>query len=133
MKKKRILVVDNDINAAKTFKSALSVDVDYKIDVAYSGEECLNKMKNNQHDLLILDIMMPKVSGIDVCQSMIKDNKLKKIPVLLISSLPVSSRTFRNSIKKFKELKVVKDMLEKPFSISRLIKKCEAILNISEQ
>ena len=133
MKKKKILVVDNDVSTVKTFQAALSIEANYVIDIAYSGEECLKKMKSIHQDLLILDVMMPKISGIDVCRLMTKDKKLKKIPVLLVSALPLSSRTFRDSIEKFQELSVVKDILEKPFPISDLIKKCEEILGDSKR
>lgn len=124
-----ILVVDNDINTVETLKAALTVRTDYKVDVAYGGKEALEKMKGNiAYSLLILDIMMPEVDGIDVCQLMIRDKKLKKIPVLIISALPVSSRAFRESLGKFVELSVVKDILEKPFSIDDLLTKIKVAI-----
>ena len=119
-----ILVVDNDANTIETLKAALTTRTDYKIDIAYGGKEALEKMKANElYDLLILDIMMPEVNGIDVCQLMIKDKTLKKIPVLIISALPVSSRAFRESLEKFGELNIIKGILEKPFSIDDLLVK----------
>ena len=93
------------------------------------GECFLEMMKKNGHyDLLILDIMMPKISGLDVCDLMIKDEKLKNIPVLLISALPIASTSFQESLEKFKELKLIKDVLEKPFEIDNLVNKVKAII-----
>lgn len=123
-----ILIVDNDVNTVETLKAALAIKTDYKIDIAYSGKEALEKIRNISYDLLILDIMMPEINGIDVCQSMLKDKKLKNVPVLLISALPVSSKAFQESIEKFDELSVVKDILEKPFAIDDLVTKCEVII-----
>lgn len=125
----KILIVDNDKNTIEVLKAALSTKIDCKIGVAYGGKEALEKMKKNgPYDLLILDIMMPEVNGIDVCQVMMKDKKLTKIPVLIISALPVSSTAFQGSLGKFEELGVVKDVIEKPFSISELLIKVKKIL-----
>jgi len=122
----KILVVDNDKNTVETFKAAIGAKTDCRVDVAYGGKEGLEKMRNGElYNLLVLDIMMPEVSGIDVCKAMMQDEKLKKIPVLLVSALPVSSQTFQDSLGKFEELKVIKDVLEKPFSIDELVAKID--------
>ena len=100
----KILIVDNDKNTVEFLKASLISKVDYGIDVACGGEKALKMMKKNgKYDLLILDIMMPKISGLDVCDLMIKDEKLKNIPVLLISALPIASTTFQESLEKILE------------------------------
>jgi len=125
----RILVVDNDQNTVETLEAAINAKTDYKIDIAYSGKEALEKMKmNGLYDLVILDIMMPEINGVDVCKLMTQDEKLKNTPVLLISALPVTSRAFQESLGKFNELSVVKDVIEKPFSIAELLTKIKRIL-----
>jgi len=125
----KILIVDNDINTVEVLQAALLQKVNHEIDIAYSGKEALETMKKNGHyDLLILDIMMPEMSGLDVCELMIKDEKLKNIPVLLISALPIASTSFQESLESFKELKLIKDVLEKPFEIDNLVAKTKSIL-----
>jgi len=125
----RILLVDNDINTVETLKFAIATKGGYKVDVAYGGKEALDKMKKNElYNLLILDIMMPEINGIDVCKLMMQDGELKNIPVLLISALPITSRAFQESLEKFQELKVIKDVIEKPFSIDELLIKVNKIL-----
>jgi CheY-like chemotaxis protein len=125
----KILIVDNDKNTVELIKASLISKVDCGIDLACSGEEALEMMKKNgKYDLLILDIMMPTISGLDVCDLMMKDEKLKNIPVLLISALPIASSSFQASLEKFKELKLVKDVLEKPFEIDSLANKVKAIV-----
>jgi len=125
----KILIVDNDINTVEVLQAALLRKVNHEISVAYSGKEALETMKKNGHyDLLILDIMMPEISGLDVCELMIKDEKLKNIPVLLISALPIASSAFQESLGKLSELRVIKDVLEKPFEINNLVNKVKAIV-----
>lgn len=127
---KKILVVDNDKNTSIVIEKTLSLAGNYKIDVASGGQEALNKMKKDgDYDLVVLDLMMPVVSGIDVCKYMIKDKDLSKISVLIISALPVDSKVFQESQGRFNELGVVKGTLEKPFEINDLLSKAEAIIN----
>ncbi len=127
---KNILVVDNDENITKTIHAALSTNKNYQVDVVFSGQEALEAMKTGgvKYDIVLLDLMMPKMSGIDVCQEMIKDKELKKIPVLIVSALPVSSESFQESQGKFNELEVIKDVLEKPFEVKDLFDKTKKIL-----
>ncbi len=125
-----ILIVDNDENTVETLKAALTAKTDYKVDIAYGGKEALERMKANElYNLLILDIMMPEVNGIDVCKIMVKDGKLKQIPVLIISALPVSSKAFQDSLGKFSELNVIKDVIEKPFSIDDLLSRVKLVVS----
>jgi CheY-like chemotaxis protein len=125
-----ILVVDNDKSTVETLKATIADNTNYHVDVAYGGQECLDIMKQREkpYDLLILDIMMPKVSGIDVCAAMSKDEKLKKVPVLLASALPVASKTFLESLGSYEELRIAKDVLEKPFFVNELMNKIEDVL-----
>ena len=127
---KNILVVDNDENITKTIEAALATNKNYNVDVVYSGMEGLEKMRkgDKKYDIVLLDLMMPKMSGVEVCQEMNKDEELKKIPVLIVSALPVNSESFQESQGKFNELDVVKDVLEKPFEVKDLFEKTKKIL-----
>lgn len=127
---KNILVVDNDENITKTIDAALSTNKNYKVEVVYSGEEALEKMRKGKkkYDAVLLDLMMPKMSGVEVCQEMVKDDKMKDIPVLIVSALPVNSESFQESQGKFDELEVVKDVLEKPFEVKDLFEKTKKIV-----
>lgn len=123
----RILVIDNDRNTVETLKAVITTKTGYQVDVAYSGKEGLDIMRSQElYDLLILDIMMPQMSGIDVCKIMITDEKLKHTPILLASALPVSSQEFQASLKEFEELKIITNVLEKPFTVDALIEKMNA-------
>ena len=125
----RILIIDDDVSAATTLKALLMSQDNFEIDVVYAGREGLNKMiANPPYDLLILDIMMPDFSGIEVCRAMNVNEKLKKIPVLLASALPITSKELGDLMEEFKALNVVKGTLEKPFVIENLIAEIRRIV-----
>ncbi len=129
--RKHILVVDDEQETTLQIKRALANNLDYIIDSSYDGIEALNKLREVDHyDLLVLDILVPKMNGIEVCEFMIQDQRLKRIPILLISILPLNSDDFKRSLVKFKEFAVVKDVLEKPFSNEDLLLKVDNIIKL---
>ena len=119
----KILIIDNDFSTVTTLKALLLSEGDFEIDVAYGGQEGLDKMSQNpNYDVVLLDIMMPQISGMDVCKEMIKNTRMQKIPVLLMSSaLPISPGEFHESLEKAGEFSVIKGVLEKPFTTDDLL------------
>ncbi len=126
---KHILVVDDEQETTEQVKRVLLANFDCAVDIAYNGKEALDKLREaERYDLLILDILVPKLNGIEVCEFMIQDPRLKQIPTLLISILPLNSDDFKKSLVKFEEFAVVKDVLEKPFSDEDLLAKIKKII-----
>lgn len=124
----RILIIDDDVSTTTTLKALLLSREPFDIDVAYGAQEGFDKMlKNPLYDLIILDVMMPDVSGMDVCKAMSKSDKLKNVPVLLASALPITSKELHGLLEEFKELAVIRGVLEKPFVIDDLIAKIKEI------
>ncbi len=83
MNEKRILIVDDD----DEIRDLLEFDVrasGYFVDTARDGMEGLNKALNNSYDLIVLDVMMPKMNGFDVCKN-IRQAKLA-IPILMLTA-----------------------------------------------
>ncbi len=83
MQEKRILIVDDD----DEIRDLLEFDVrasGYFVDTARDGMEGLNKALNNTYDLILLDVMMPKMNGFDVCKN-IRQAKLA-IPILMLTA-----------------------------------------------
>jgi len=91
---KNILIADDDIDVV-TFVSAVLEKSGYKVISAKDGEEALEKIKANRPDLIILDILMPKQSGIKLYRELKTDQSLKDIPVVILSG--ISKRTFLRS------------------------------------
>lgn len=121
----KLLIIDNDVSTVTTLKALLLSQEAFQIDAAYSGQEGLEKMiANPYYDLVLIDIMMPKMSGIEVCQEMASDQRLKGMSVLLMSSaLPLPAQEFHKSLEASNKLGVIKGVLEKPFAIDDLIAK----------
>jgi len=84
---KKILLVEDEEIMIDLLKRKLSKE-GYEVFVARDGEEGLKKMKEMEPkpDLILLDIVMPKMGGFEVMEEMKKDEKLKEIPVIVISN-----------------------------------------------
>jgi CheY-like chemotaxis protein len=118
----KILIVDNDASTITTLEALLSDEATLQIDAAYSGQESLDKMTANLYDLVLLDVMMPNMSGMDVCKIMGQDQKLQTIPVLLMSSaVPIPPEEFLESLNKSGSLNVIKGVIEKPFTVENIL------------
>ena len=63
----RVLVVDDEKMIVKGLKFSLMQDYNV-VDCAYDGEEALEYARNNEYDIILLDIMLPKLDGLSVCQ-----------------------------------------------------------------
>ena len=82
---KKILVVDDDMALTTLLESLLSGQ-GYHVLVAYNGLDGMAQVKKNIPDLIILDIMMPELNGYDVCSNLKFDEKLKHIPIIVLTS-----------------------------------------------
>ena len=80
----KILLVEDELNVSRFIKKGLE-EHGFSVDVAYDGTQGLKMAKSRIHDLIILDIVLPYKSGIDVCKE-IRNNK-NSVPVLMLSAL----------------------------------------------
>ena len=81
---KRVLVVDDEKLIVKGIRFSLMQD-GMEVDCAYDGEEALELAKNNEYDLLLLDVMLPKMDGFAVLEYMNQEQWIDDIPVIVIS------------------------------------------------
>lgn len=79
---KRVLVVDDEKLIVKGIRFSLIQD-GMEVDCAYDGEEALEKAKNNEYDIILLDVMLPKMDGFAVCQ-MIRD--FSDVPIVMLTA-----------------------------------------------
>jgi DNA-binding response OmpR family regulator len=118
----KILIIDDDVSATITLKALLMSQDNFEIDIANSGPDGLNKMRSSgPYQLLILDVMMPDFSGLDVCRAMKKEETLKNIPVILASALPISSLELKDMLDEFYSLCSIIGVVEKPFVMAKLL------------
>lgn len=80
----KILIVDDEENIVKLVKINLE-RAGYITAVAYDGVEALKKIKEEKPDLIVLDVLMPEMNGIDVLKKLKSDNETRKIPVIMLT------------------------------------------------
>src|SRR3989338_3599955 len=83
--KKKILVIEDEKTLSDAIIKKLKVE-GYEVDSAYDGSEGLEKMRMFKPDLVLLDILMPKVDGFQVMETVHKNAELSKIPIIIISN-----------------------------------------------
>ena len=86
---KKVLVVDDDKNAVK-FLSVLLSENGYEPIVAYDGKEGLQKVEENDVDLIVLDVMMPKKTGFVLFKQLKASDEYKDIPILMLTAVAAS-------------------------------------------
>lgn len=79
---KRVLVVDDEKLIVKGIRYSLEQD-GMEVDCAYDGEEALEKLRNANYDIMLLDVMLPKLSGFEVCQQ-VRD--FSNIPIVMLTA-----------------------------------------------
>lgn len=79
---KRVLVVDDEKLIVKGIRFSLEQD-DMEVDCAYDGEEALQKAKDNSYDIILLDIMLPKMDGFEVCQNI---RSFSDVPIVMLTA-----------------------------------------------
>ena len=82
---KKILIIEDEEIVIDLLQRKL-IKEGYETSVARDGQEGLKKMKEVKPDLILLDIIMPKMGGFEVMEEMGKNNELKKIPVIIVSN-----------------------------------------------
>jgi len=82
---KKILVVDDEAQAVKMMKMSLEAD-GYEVTGAYDGQEALERARKEMPDLMILDLMLPKLDGYKVCRMLKFDEKYKSMPIILFTA-----------------------------------------------
>lgn len=118
MNNRKILVVEDNLDIQELVKEFL-LSEEYIVDTASDGLEGIEKFNKGEYDLVILDIMLPKLDGYGVCK-MIRSKS--KVPIIMLTALNEES----DEIKGF-ELNI-DDYITKPFSFNILIKRVEAVL-----
>ena len=79
---KRVLVVDDEKLIVKGIRFSLEQD-NMEVDCAYDGEEALEKARENNYDMILLDIMLPKMTGLEVCQQI---REFSQVPIIMLTA-----------------------------------------------
>lgn len=119
----KILVVDDENSIVKGIKFSLEQD-GMEVDAAFDGEEAFSMIQNKAYDLIILDVMLPKMDGIQVCQQV---REFSSVPILMLTAKG-------EDMDKILGLEYgADDYMTKPFNILELKARLKAILRRSNQ
>ena len=119
MDKKRVLLIDDEHELVDMVKIRLEAN-GYDVVAAYNGEEGLNVAKEKSPDIVLLDIMMPKKDGYTVLKDLKADDKLREIPVIIITAKPKMKDLF--------EMEGVNYYIVKPIDDKELLSKIKEAL-----
>ena len=115
---RKILIVDDEPLIVKGLKYSLEQD-GYETDSAVDGEEAVNKFFAGQFDLVLLDVMLPKIDGIEVCQRI---REKSNVPIIMLTAKG-------DEVDKILGLELgADDYITKPFSVRELIARVKALL-----
>ena len=122
MNSKKILIVDDEVDLVETVRFPLEME-GYHVLVSYNGEDALNQARKENPDLILLDLMLPKLDGYKVCRLLKFDDRYKHIPILMLTA---------KTQEKDKALGMetgANEYITKPFEMDDLLKKVKAYLN----
>ena len=124
MSKGKILVVDDENYILHILDFSLGAE-GYEVITAEDGEEAVRKTRDERPDLVVLDVMMPKMDGYETCKRLKEEEATRNIPVILLSA---KGRTMDQN----KGFEVgADDYITKPFSPRKLIEKIGTVLDRS--
>lgn len=128
-KQVKILVVDDDPDIVKALKKILELQA-YQVIVAMNGEECLERIKDDTPDLIILDLLMPKLDGFGVVREL-KENprygKYDNIPILILTAVREDASRRRYELETGLAMDV-DDYVEKPIRPVELLHRVRKLL-----
>lgn len=119
----KILVVEDDFDIQELLQNFLQ-EADYEVDVANDGVEAIDIFSNSQFDLILLDVMLPKIDGFTLCELI---RRQSQVPIIMLTALNGEEEQIKGL-----DLQI-DDYITKPFSMPVLIRKIAAVLRRSSQ
>ena len=126
MAKQKILVVDDEQDIVETLEFRLK-SKGFEVDTAYDGEEALEQVKSGEPDLIILDLMMPKMDGREFCRRLKTDSENQIIPIIMLTAKAED----KDKIEGLEH--GADDYIIKPFKFRDLMRSVKGLLKLREQ
>lgn len=118
---KKILIIEDQSNIIELIRFNLE-QAGYQVDYALDGEAGLEQINKNRYDLLILDLMLPKIDGLTLCTMLRKQPETHKMPIIMLTAKSTE-------LDKIVGLEMgADDYVTKPFSVRELIARVKALL-----
>lgn len=119
----RLLIVDDDPDIVETLKKRL-IKEQYEVSTAFDGEEALLKVKEDNPDIILLDLMLPKINGFEVLKEIREKHRDKWRPVIIISA-----KNELESVKQCYDLEA-DHYLTKPCDIDKVLRGIETMISL---
>ncbi len=123
-KKVHVLLVEDDTFLANIYKTKFDME-GFKVSVSENGEEGLADAKKKKPDIILLDILLPKMDGFTVLEKLKEDSGVKDIPVILLTNLGQ-----KDDVSKGLEMGAVDYLIKAHFKPSEVVDKVKKILKI---
>ena len=125
MAPKHVVYVDDDLDLTRLVEAELQ-DAGYEITIANDGEEGIETILGAQPDLVILDVMMPKMNGWEVCKYLRSTEAFATVPVLMLTGIGPVVNDMTSP------LYGASDHLDKPFEMEELVERVDTLLAKAE-
>ncbi len=122
MGKKKIIIVEDDNFVAEVYSTKL-LEMGYEVRVAQNGEEGLKMIREEKPDIVLLDIIMPVMGGVEMLEELKKKEEWKEIPVILLTNVGE-----KENIQKMRSLGAQDYLIKSHFTPAEVIEKIESIL-----
>ena len=119
---KKVMIIEDDRFLSSLIKARLEKD-GLEVKQAFDGEEAIQALKQSKPDLVVLDLIMPRVTGFEVLEAISLDPALHKIPIVILSNLAQDS-----DVAKAKSLGATEYFVKVRVSIDDVIQKVKSIL-----
>jgi phosphate regulon transcriptional regulator PhoB len=118
---KKILVIEDENDIVELLTYNLNKE-GFNVDFSFDGETALNKINSNEYDLIILDLMLPGIQGLDLCKIIRNNPRTKNLPIIMLTAKS-------EDVDKIIGLEIgADDYITKPFNVRELIARIKAIL-----
>jgi DNA-binding response OmpR family regulator len=118
---KRVLVAEDEPDIADALRQALTERLDIELDIVANGALVMDSVVARRPDLLILDVALPGLNGLDVFDLLRSDPRLQGLPVLFLTGLPERAETASRATG-------VHEVLAKPFDVDDLIARVDRLM-----
>jgi len=118
----KVLIIEDDRFLSSLMKARLEKE-GFSVTQAFNGEEAMDLLKKDQPDMIVLDLIMPRVSGFEFLENISVDPQISKIPVMILSNLGQES-----DIQKVKRLGAVQYFVKVKTSIDELVSHVKELL-----
>ncbi|MBU3966778.1 MAG: response regulator [Euryarchaeota archaeon] len=124
---KNVMIVDDEADVLLSVTQILEAN-NYRTIKARNGQECLDKLKEEKPDVLLLDIMMPGLTSKEILRAIQKDSRLARMKIIFLTAI----HSLEAEEEGLLASKQIVDFIEKPFSVRRMLDAIEKAIEFND-